>query len=143
MNHSTTMDSFDPGSGAILSAGGITAMVAAIVIPLWRRWLASNATGITRSEGEADWMRRQAEELKQSKSLISELLKLRTADAEVIAALKLDRALAVERGERMQIRMARMEEALTKLDPNFARWLGADFGDMNILPLDGKTVRPQ
>lgn len=143
MDHSSTMDPFDPGSGAIWSAGGLTAALAAIVIPLWRRWLASNATGITRSEGEADWMRRQAEELKQSKTLISELLKLRTADAEVIAALKLDRALAVERTERMQHRMSRMEEALMRLDPNFAIWLRADFGEMEPLPMAIKPAISQ
>lgn len=119
-------------SQTVAGAGAIATVAGAIAWPLWRRWMARTLTETDKSTGEQTWMKRQATELDQHKQMVAELLRLRSADAEVIAALRLEKALAAERMERMLRRMARMEAALIELKPEFAAWIRSDFAELPV-----------
>lgn len=123
---------------AVGVAGGSVSCVAAIAIPLWRRFLAQQLTDTARAAGEATWLRRQAEDLTANRAMVMELIALRAADAEVIAGLRLEKALAKERADRMAARLQRMEDFLVEHHPQFARWIRDD--TIDIPPLFDPVV---
>ena len=120
----------DPG--AVGLAGVISVIFTAIAIPLWRTFIKKQETENDKATGEAGWLKRQATELNKQDQLITELLKLRQLDAEVIASLRLEKALAAERTERLLLRMRRMEEVLCKIKPEFAKWIRSDFAEFVV-----------
>ena len=129
---------------SVWSAGGLATVLAAIAIPLWRKFSAQMNTATDAAHGEASWIKRQAIELESHKIINAELMQLRLVDAELISSLKLKEALQtermerqIERMERMEVCLRRMHEVLVTLEPKYAHWLDADISDTLYLTRQG------
>ena len=129
---------------SVWGAGGLATVLAALAVPLWRRFSAQMGTATDTAHGEASWIKRQAAELESHKIINTELMQLRLVDAELISSLKLKEALQtermehqIERMERMELRLRRMREVLIKLEPKYAHWLDSDMTDTLYLTRHG------
>jgi hypothetical protein len=113
--------------GSVWSAGGVATALGAIAYPLWKKFLAQQSNETGKVLGESSWIVRQASDLDANRAMVMELIKARAADAEIISSLRLEKALAIERYERMQARLKRMEDALVEIRPEFAIWIRDDY----------------
>ena len=135
--------------GAVGAAGLLSLLASAIAIPLWKKFIATQRTETDAARGEAGWMKRQADKINEQERVITDLVKLRQTDAEMIAALRLKEALAGERAdrlmdhiERLNRRAHRLEDVICDLRPDLAKWVRSDFSELGPPELDAPATIP-
>jgi hypothetical protein len=115
-------------SDPIWISGGLVGLLTTLAVPLWRTWLAQQRRAAQLADGESSWIKRQAGDLDNARKVIDQLLQLRAADAELIASLRLDKALSEEREQRLMARLQKLEDIVVEIKPEYAQWIRSDFG---------------
>lgn len=133
---------YDPS--AVGFAGILTLVAGGIAWPLWKTFLAKQNAEAKGAAGEASWMIRQADKINEQERIISEFVKLRATDAELIAALRLKDAMAGEKAERLMEhierlnrRSLRLENLICEIRPDLTKWVRSDFSELGPPELDG------